>query len=84
MVFLQKKKLKINAKNIKKKLIKSKGIIPEGRSFHETPNGFSCLDCAKITNQGHQGRILANDNPNYSAASASADSHPVNITISVQ
>lgn len=58
------------------KCFKCKGIIPEGRSFHETPNGFACLDCARITNQGHGGRIYAQDNPNFSNAEASSNPHP--------
>jgi hypothetical protein len=51
-------------------------VIPEGRQFHEAPNGFTCLDCAKITNVGNKGTMLAKDTNDYSNAAASSAPHP--------
>jgi hypothetical protein len=53
-------------------------LIPEGRSFHDTADGISCLDCAKVTNHGHSGTRKAAAQPKLEEAGASADSHPVN------
>ena len=55
----------------------SHGTIPEGRSFQESPDGFICLDCAKVTNQGHKGLLYAKDDNQPSQASASSEAHPV-------
>lgn len=58
------------------KCIKCNGLIPEGRSFHDTADGISCLDCAKVTNHGHPGSRKAAARPTFNEASASSDGHP--------
>jgi hypothetical protein len=51
-------------------------MIPEGRSFQESPNGFVCLDCAKITNHGHSGMLFGREQPNFTNVDSSAEAHP--------
>lgn len=55
----------------------SHGIIPEGRSFQESPDGFICLDCGKITNQGHRGTVYGKDKNDLTEVAASTAPHPV-------
>ncbi|CAF0738197.1 unnamed protein product [Brachionus calyciflorus] len=58
------------------KCMKCHGPIPEGRSFLEHPDGFICLDCGKVTNQGHKGKVFGRDPTSPSNASASTEAHP--------
>lgn len=64
-------------------MLYSNGMIPEGRSFLEHPDGFICLDCGKVTNQGHKGRVNGRDPTSPSNASSSTDPHPVFFNLKV-
>ena len=61
----------------------SKATIPEGKSFQESPDGFICLDCAKVTNQGHKGQFYAKDDPKEAPSTSSSDAHPVYFKIKI-
>ena len=54
----------------------SQGMIPEGRSFSDTPEGIKCLDCAKVTNHGHQGPKKGADTSALKPVDSSTDGHP--------
>ena len=56
----------------------SKSVIPEGRSFQEAPDGFICLDCAKVTVDGRQkGLVYGKEDNKESTAGSSSEAHPV-------
>ena len=77
ILFLQLNKLlKYSHKSMNS--LHSRGVIPEGRSFQEAPNGFICLDCAKITNQAHHGVFNAKDQGDLTPVGSSSEAHPVN------
>lgn len=58
------------------KCIRCHGIIAEGRNFQESPDGFVCLDCAKVTNHGNSGSIYAKPNNDFTNVEASSMGHP--------
>ena len=59
-------------------MLSSRGPIQEGKSFIDSPDGFVCLDCGKVTNQAYRGTNIGKPmNENFSPATSSADAHPV-------